>query len=423
MVRFLIAVLAILLISMTAMADIKITMKTTVAGHSSQNTTYIKGARQRMDQGMGILMIYQCDKKQIIQINDTTKRYIITPLDVDNVDNVDSKSETTQRPHDQTRELKGGIVTFTINSIDTGERKQSYGYTARHIKTIMEKKATPDACDPEEMHMEMDGWYIDLEYGIYCGSDRPVMPAKSERTGCRDEIHYKHTGNAKPGFPIELTTQINSNGRIFSTFMEVMELSQTALDEALFEVPTGYTPVKSMQELFGVPSISSIMSPTADKPTPRGESNIKTPGMVRIGVVAFNNKTGQSLALEKFSQEIISDLSSANIEAIALGTTSSPQIETEAAQKECDYILYTDIAELKKPSAASKLGKLLDRSSDVIKERYEVKLDYRLFIVGNASPLLKSSAGAKEEGMADVAISAALQREAVSLIKEISKKR
>ncbi|HYG82808.1 MAG TPA: hypothetical protein VD861_20600, partial [Pyrinomonadaceae bacterium] len=62
-----------------ALADVKITTKSSAGGQSITSTTYIKGSRQRTE-GMGYTSIYQCDLKRSIQINDKTKTYLITPL-------------------------------------------------------------------------------------------------------------------------------------------------------------------------------------------------------------------------------------------------------------------------------------------------------------------------------------------------------
>jgi hypothetical protein len=43
-----------------------------------------------------------------------------------------------------------------------GERKQMFGFNARHIKTSMVRTASPEACD-KDMKIETDGWYIDFQ--------------------------------------------------------------------------------------------------------------------------------------------------------------------------------------------------------------------------------------------------------------------
>ena len=90
-------------------------------------------------------MIQQCDLRRNIQIMPQAKIYMIQPYDQP------STSSTRQRNPDNdrrvaTRVTKGGVVTSTVTTKDTGERKQMFGYTARHIITTMQMKSSPDAC-------------------------------------------------------------------------------------------------------------------------------------------------------------------------------------------------------------------------------------------------------------------------------------
>jgi len=48
---------------------------------------------------------------------------------------------------------KGGVITTTYTVKDTGERKQMFGYTARHLITTMESVSSPDACDKNNSKM------------------------------------------------------------------------------------------------------------------------------------------------------------------------------------------------------------------------------------------------------------------------------
>jgi hypothetical protein len=140
-------------------------------------------------------------------------------------------------------------------------------------------------------------------------------------------------------------------------------------------------------------------------------------------VAPFANKTDQQISLNSLRDRLISDIGAANIEALPLTAAAAPQIEAEAAQKGCDYILYTNIAELKKPSAASRIGGMFGHGAgDIVKEKYATKIDFKLNRVGNAAPQLTASADAKEEGAQDVVLSSALAREAKAIIAEVQKR-
>ena len=81
---------------------------------------------------------------------------------------------------------RGGVVTMTVNTVDAGERKEMFGFNARHLKQTMMTESSPDACQQQHMKMERDGWYINLEYGLNCGTERPPqMGGRMAPQGCR----------------------------------------------------------------------------------------------------------------------------------------------------------------------------------------------------------------------------------------------
>ena len=57
-----------------ATADVKIKAKQTMGGQSYENTTYIKGKRQRSESMNGMMIsLTQCDLRRSIQLNSQTK--------------------------------------------------------------------------------------------------------------------------------------------------------------------------------------------------------------------------------------------------------------------------------------------------------------------------------------------------------------
>jgi Na+-transporting NADH:ubiquinone oxidoreductase subunit NqrF len=66
-----------------ASADVKVKMKTSAGGNTSESVVYIKGKRQRSEQAQGgIISITQCDLKRDVQLNTMTKTYTVSPFDV-----------------------------------------------------------------------------------------------------------------------------------------------------------------------------------------------------------------------------------------------------------------------------------------------------------------------------------------------------
>ena len=124
-------------------------------------------------------------------------------------------------------------------------------------------ESSPDACQQQQMKMETDGWYINLEYGLSCGSSRPPqMGGRTAPRGCQDRYQFKRTGPTNLGYPlIETMTMYGPDGSVqFTSTKEVIELSRQTLDAALFDVPAGYAEAKSQEEMYSAPSMSEIQA-------------------------------------------------------------------------------------------------------------------------------------------------------------------
>src|SRR5438270_1896769 len=250
----LIRVLSLLLcVQAVALADLKVTRKNGAGDYNGQSTVYIKGQRQRTE-SPAMTTIQQCDLRRTIQINDRTKMYYIMPDDAGQP----RTSAPAAAPQGPTQTRRGAVVNVTESIVDTGERKQMFGYTARHIKTTNVIDAPPEACNPGHTESETDGWYIDLAMGFSCDTDRPAgPPARGTRPDCVDQYHVRHTGAGKLGFPVMVRTTFKNGGDEAmggGYTMEATDISTVTLDPSLFEIPAGYTQAANMMELMGVPS-------------------------------------------------------------------------------------------------------------------------------------------------------------------------
>jgi hypothetical protein len=454
------AIIMLLCVSASAFADLKITRKTGASGYSGQSTVYVKGARERTEMPT-ITTIRQCDLKRTIQLNDRARKYVIIP-DSDGEASSSAPASTTPQQPKTTR--RGAIVTHTVNINDTGERKQMFGYTARHIKTSTVMDAPAEACSPGHIEMESDGWYIDFAAGgPSCDVDRPTPPpTRGSRPDCADQVRYKTTGAGRLGFPVMVTTKFKMGGaqggdeddaevtammsNAMTSTIEVTEISTVTLDASLFDVPAGYTQAASAQELYspstgvsgmaGPPVYSGGTPPGARPPSDDGQSmgassaaamsaaRPKQPGMIRVGVAAINNSANGSVSLDSLRVRLVNAISDSNVEAVALNGSEPSAADAEAKAKDCDFVLYTDLSALKQ-SAASKVGGMFGRVTGVGtpgSEKYESRVDYRLVAVGGSAPQLESNATAKEQG-ADASVSAALEREAKAVAAAARKKK
>ena len=354
-----------------ARADVKIKSKQTAGGQAYENTTYIKGKRQRSEQmGGQMVTIQQCDLRRDIQLMPQMRAYTVRPYETADAPAATTVSETRQTDG----RTKGGIVTSTITSRDTGERKQMFGYTARHIITTIEMKSSPDSCSPMNSRMETDGWYIDAAFALDCDIERAAAyRAPRQGGGCQDRYETKQVGAAKRGYPVwEKMTMFGEDGReSFSTLNEVVELSQAALDQSLFEPPADYREVKDFSAAALTASATGGMNETQAAQSPESDmsANVKSmadaqptqaavelgpkkAGVVRLGVVGVKTvSVGAGLNASDLAAAVQNTLAehlkSPAVELVLLEAKLPSQIEAEAKQKECDFVIYASVSHKK----------------------------------------------------------------------------
>jgi hypothetical protein len=368
MQKTLLTIFCLFLVSGAVSADTKVKIRQTSGGQTYENTSYIKGKRQRSENNGGqMITVTQCDLRRNIVIMPANRAYMIQSYDQPSTPTA-ANTTTTQPATPSAPVKKGGVVTSTVTTRDTGERKQMFGYTARHIITTMVMDSSPDACSPTKMKMETDGWYIDAAFALDCDLGANYRPPQTHGGGgCRDRYDMKQIGTAKKGFPVyEKMTMFGPDGReSFSSINEVIEFSQATLDPSLFDVPEGYREVQDYASLYGAPTgIPSApgVEKSADVPSSNPSTSTSTAatavvppkktGMIRIGVVTVKaDKTAEGMNAANLAtavQATLQDkLKAPNVEAVPIQATVLNQIEAEARQKECDYLVYTTVTHKK----------------------------------------------------------------------------
>jgi hypothetical protein len=379
-------VLAAIMITLTgsALADVKIKSKQTMSGQTYENTTYIKGKRQRSEMMNGAMVnITQCDLRRGLQINPATQTYMVNPFTV--------SVETTTKPASASVDgngvvQAGGTVTMTVTTRDTGERKQMFGFTARHLIITTEMASSPDACSKTKMKMETDGWYIDFEAQFDCGESAQYSGYRNGgKGGCQDKYVVKNSGTGKRGYPVyEKTTMFDDSGKETMSYVnEVVELSKATLDASLFDVPQGYKEVSDPSQMYASASsvsvpkgsngstLSGLSSPSLDGPNgvPTASSSsvlagantqrasatdvgAKQAGTIRIGLA--NVKTGavgEGLVAAELAAAVQNSLREylkvPNVEVVVLEGKLASAIDAEAKQKECDLVIHANVTHKK----------------------------------------------------------------------------
>jgi hypothetical protein len=378
---------AVLALSGSAFADVKIKTKQTMSGQSTENTTYIKGKRQRTEMANGVMVsITQCDLGKDLRLAPQTKTYTVSYYADANGNPTTPVSQSSSAPV-----TKGGIVNITTTIKDTGERKQMFGYTARHIVQTVETESSADACYPSKSKMEMDMWVIDAEFGLACTQNySSSYNGGKAGGGCKDKIVPKTIGTAKSGYPLyQKMTSFDASGKeSYSMIQEVVELSKTTLDQALFEAPADYREVSDASQMYAANSVTSGVSyngnssngvsysgpssvlgnQSAGSPQPSAlnssiknaatPSNVEQPsvgakkeGAVRVGVIVKTTAAGEGIAAADLSAAVLNSLGQyvkgTKVEIVPIEAKLAQAQVAEAQEKQCNYILLATAAHKK----------------------------------------------------------------------------
>jgi hypothetical protein len=436
------------LFSLLAAADTKIKTRHTVMGHSTESTVYIKGARERtemsaMGMGPALVTLTQCDQKRIITINPQANTCLVMPLG----DEAGSTAAAAAAPAASEPSRKGGTIIFNINTVDTGERQKMLGLNARHIRMTMNAESSPDACSKANLHSESDGWYADIAPALSCSmGGMTAPPSRSSRPGCQDTVRFKRTGGAFPGYPLKQTTTMQAEGHSFTTVSEVVDLASAPLDASLFEMPPGCKVVSSYQDLMNLGAMAagimggrgmppSTTAAPAAKPEPPPPAAAPAPatappmpakssGVIRVGVVKIKDLSEQYLPVDNLRINLMSEVSQRQMEAVPLDAEGDPAIAAEAAQKECDYILYTDAAQVKAPGSGGLTLPAALRGVSLDNNKYQALLAMTLYRAGKPQPELKQAPlAAAADQMAVNAVMAGFEMEAQKVADQVKKDR
>ncbi|MFL6215915.1 MAG: DUF4412 domain-containing protein [Blastocatellia bacterium] len=369
-----------------ARADVKVRAKSTQGNTTSEQTTYIKGQRQRLEMAGGVMIsITQCDLQRTLQIIPQTKTYTVTPFNQP-TERAVSQPQSAQQPKAKAdANVKGGVITTTITSKDTGERKPMFGYTARHIITQMTTESSPDACQKVKTRMEIDAWYIDAAFALDCNMNGAYQGYnRADQRGCQDRSEVKQVGAAAKGYPVwTKMTMFDDNGQpSFSYVMEVVEFSQGPLDASLFDAPAGYREVKDLSQAMSAgrddattstrANENSGMNATAknlaNKPAEQPQAlEPKKASVIRLGLTRVKTTSvGEGMNAAELAAAIRNSLAQSlknpNVEVVMIEAASASQIDAEAKQKECDFIITASVEHKK---GGSKFGQFAPALSHV----------------------------------------------------------
>jgi hypothetical protein len=345
--------------------DLAVSAKYVSGEKTTTGSVLLQRSRQRVDYESGFASIQQCDQHRALQLNPQTRTYLVMPYD--------AGAQTAPAP--AAGKQKGGTVNYTTKVVDTGERKQMFGFTARHLKTTVLKESSPDACDKKPEQVEMDGWYIDLPATTTCpAAPAPVSEVRIDPkdASCRDTVSYVRPAGAS-GYPVAYTMTASSGTDAPAvTTMEATEIKRLVADPQRFDVPAGYVTVKTPLQL------------TADHRP--GEDGPKKAGVLRVGVAPLGNTSGQAASMSELTEALIESFGEAEVDAVLLRGTTPAERDAEAKARSCDLILQNTLSEMKRPGR-SMLGKISGTSP----EGFAAKVEFTLVVPGTPKPVMSSS--------------------------------
>jgi hypothetical protein len=218
------------------------------------NSLYFKGAWKRRETDLEFpsappaprtardATITRCDERRTVELNHEARLYGSSPLDFIGRDVYWVRSWGREKPEPS---APGADVKITVNTLDTGERRQVGSYSARHVITTITTNPSPGANMRPSESVE-DGWHIDLPAaGCWdAGYGQSVLTGSAVRPGAGpDRINVEFRGTGRRGFPIEQTTRRRSEREPPTTsVVKLIEFSEAVLDKSLFDVPAGYRP-------------------------------------------------------------------------------------------------------------------------------------------------------------------------------------
>ncbi len=359
-------------------SDLRFKSRYTTGEAVTESVSFMKDQRERYELG-DIILIKQRDQKRNIQISQAASTYVIVPDD--------SPTLTPPAPRPP------GVVTVTVSIVDTGERKDAFGQTARRVKTVIERVPEPGACDPSKFRTDTDGWYIDLPKVVAAAPDTASAVSAS---GCLDEVKTTETGDAKLiGFPISYRTAITDPGdkdsKPSESAMEVTEFEVLSLDASLFEIPPGLTAAADPRAL--TKAISDAHEAKLASGGAAADVPAKRPGTLRVGVPDVANKTTQTVDTRALRSRIITELEEQKIEAIPMAAAPPAELDVRAKELGVDYLVVAEVTELKtsKPGGLTKMMKAT--AGEGARDITEAKLNVQLVSPGGKPRLSKNTSG------------------------------
>ena len=260
-------------------SGVKITTRSGPLGNSHERTSYLQADRERLEYtnsvggkytatiyGPRLVRIVRCDLGQSFELNLETAEYTSAPYPPKPLTQEEIKARGLDSP--AMRSTENPTLRVEIKTRDTGERKEMFGRTARHVITT--RTQTPlNGSHSEPQEAVTDGWYIDFDHQLPCDS-KPLKGKQGYISGWvgvnngrypMEKPEFVYIGEPETGFPIAVTLTSKSASSAPDAFVStfetrVTEFTEGPLDPALFEIPLGFKHVDHIERSPRSPALA-----------------------------------------------------------------------------------------------------------------------------------------------------------------------
>jgi hypothetical protein len=217
----------LLAMPMLLCADWRIVTKT----GDSTLTEYFKGTLMRVDSSPTYTTVMDVDRRRQVNWRSDLHQY-----------------EIVEWPPDVQPNSSSRVITIERSTIDTGERKQLLGRTARHLISRIKRSDGPETV--------IDAWYVEVP-GLpkrktgFGGAVAVLTQTPAGQSPAPPRIDIKQVGPSPDGLAVwqKTTSAIALPGGAahkYESVSEVTQLVEGTLSDKLFRPPDGYQQVTNL---------------------------------------------------------------------------------------------------------------------------------------------------------------------------------
>ena len=203
-------------------ADWKIVTRT----GASTLTEYFKGSLTRTDSSPAYTTVIDWEHRRQVNWRNDLRQY-----------------EIVEWPPEVRPNASGPAIVIERQTTDTGERKQFFGRTARHLVSRVTRSDGPETVTV------IDGWYINAP-GLPKGKSGFTFSTLTVAGQSPPRIELQQVGPALEGLAVwqkmTSTVVLPGSSRHDESVSEVIELFERALPDTLFQPPAGYRRVTNL---------------------------------------------------------------------------------------------------------------------------------------------------------------------------------